>query len=71
MLPLTLNPLQTDVCIQRVSGSEKVIRQLASMGFVVGSQVKVISNQDGNLIVEVKNCRYALDRKLASKIMAE
>lgn len=71
MLPLTLNPVNSETCIKRVSGNKEIVKQLANMGFISGSKVKVISNQEGNLIVEVKNCRYALDHKLASKIMTE
>ncbi len=38
------------------------------MGFVVGAIVTVISDIGGNLIVNIKETRVALDKSLASKI---
>lgn len=43
-------------------------RFLANLGFVEGSQVSVVSESMGNLIVKVKGSRVALGRDLAMRI---
>ena len=39
------------------------------MGFVVDSDVTVISEVAGNLILQVKDSRIALDKSMANRIM--
>ena len=39
------------------------------MGFVVDSTVTVVNEIAGNLILQVKGSRVALDRQLANRIM--
>jgi ferrous iron transport protein A len=41
------------------------------LGFVEGSDICVITEIIGNMIVNIKECRIALNRELASKIMVE
>ena len=42
---------------------------LAEMGFVVGTPVTVVTAMMGNLILQVKDCRVALNREMANRIM--
>ena len=42
---------------------------LAELVFVVGSQVTVVNEIAGNLIVQVKESRLALDKTMANRIM--
>jgi ferrous iron transport protein A len=42
---------------------------LATLGFVVGSEVSVVSENNGNVIVSVKDSRVAISREMANKIM--
>ena len=39
------------------------------MGFVVGAEVTVVSELGGNLILNVKESRVALDKTMAMRIM--
>lgn len=55
--------------IKRIGGSEVVKRHLQELGFVPGSYVTVVSEIGGNLIVNVKESRVAVDKQLAQKIM--
>ncbi len=43
-------------------------QHLAELGFVEGSEVKVISRAAGDVIVSVKGARLALNRSMASRI---
>lgn len=44
-------------------------RHLGNLGFVVGADVSVLSENGGNLIVKVKGTRVAIDNQVASAIM--
>lgn len=68
-MPLTMAKPGETVTIRRITGLDSARQRLAEMGFVVDSQVKVISNTDGNLIVCIKDCRIALDRAMANRII--
>ena len=57
------------VTIRRITGREEVRQRLAELGFVVDSDVTVISEIAGNLILQVKDSRIALDKSMASRIM--
>ena len=68
-MPLTFADLGKENIIQSVGGKPEVKQHLENLGFVVGSKVTVISSIRGNLIVNVKDTRIALDKSLANKIM--
>ena len=69
MMPLTMmNAGQSDT-IKKVGGKEETRRFLENLGFVAGSAVTVVSDIGGNLIVNVKNCRVAIGKDMANKIM--
>ena len=44
-------------------------QHLAELGFVVDSDVTVVSEIAGNLILQVKDSRIALDRTMANRVM--
>ena len=55
--------------IKKVGGKEETRRFLESLGFVAGAVVTIVSEINGNLIVNVKESRVAIDKELATKIM--
>ena len=69
MLPLIYADVNEVNVIKKVSGKQDVKKHLEDMGFVVGAVVNVVTKVNGNLIVNVKNTKIALDSELASKIM--
>jgi len=56
------------VTIRKISGSDKVRQHLAELGFVADSEVTVIAETAGNLILQVRDSRIALDRTMAYRI---
>ena len=69
MMPLTmLNPGES-ASIVRVGGNEETKRFLENLGFVAGSEVKVISSIEGNIIAQIKESRVAVSKGIANKIM--
>ena len=70
-MPLTmLNPGES-ASIVRVGGNEKTKRFLENLGFVAGSEVKVISSNEGNIIAQIKESRVAVSKGIANKIMVQ
>lgn len=69
MMPLTMAKTGETVTVGRITGKDEVRQHLAELGFVVGSNVTVVNEVGGNVIVQVKDSRVALDRTMANRIM--
>lgn len=69
MMPLTMASPGETVTIRKISGRDDIRQHLAELGFVVDSEITVISEMAGNLIVQVKNSRVGLDKAMANRIM--
>ena len=71
MLPLAMAKPGEAVTIRKIIGKDDVRQHLAELGFVVDSVVTVVTELAGNLIVQVKDSRCALDRSMAMRIIIE
>ena len=69
MMPLTMASVGEVVSIIRIGGKEEVKRHLESMGFVPGTHITVISVNNGNVIVGIKESGVAISKEMANKIM--
>ena len=69
MMPLTMAKTGDTVTIRKITGRDEVRQHLAELGFVVDSDVTVVSEIAGNLIIQVKDSRIALDNTMANRIM--
>ncbi|MGN8898148.1 FeoA family protein [Flavonifractor sp. HCP28S3_F3] len=69
MMPLTMANQGEPVTIRKITGKDEVRQHLAELGFVVDETVTVVSDLSGNLIVQVKDSRIALDRGMANRIL--
>lgn len=69
MMPLTMVEAGETVTIRKITGRDEVRRHLAELGFVVDNDVTVVSRLGGNLILQVKDSRIALDGTMANRIM--
>jgi ferrous iron transport protein A len=68
-MPLTLAPLGVESEIVKINGKDKVRDFLGNLGFVVGEKVVIVSENGGNVIINVKGSRIALDRNMANRII--
>ena len=68
-MPLSMSPAGTVVSIKAITGKDETRRFLANLGFVVGGPVTVVSEMNGNLIVNVRDTRIALSKSMANRIM--
>ena len=69
MMPLTMAKAGEENTIIKIGGKEEVRRFLESLGFVAGSIESVVSEMNGNVIVNVKGSRVAISKEMANKIM--
>ena len=68
-MPLSMAKPGETVVIRRITGKDEVRQRLAELGFVVDTVVTVVSEMSGNLILQVKDSRVALDKSMANRIM--
>ena len=68
-MPLTMAKQGETVTIRKITGKDEVRQHLAELGFVVDGEATVVSELGGNLILQVKDSRIALDRAMANRIM--
>ena len=69
MMPLTMAKPGEENTIRKIGGKEEVRRFLENLGFVVGGKVTVVSDMNGNVIVNVKNTRVAIGKDMANRKM--
>lgn len=68
-MPLTMARPGESSLIKKIGGKPETRQFLENLGFVAGGRVSVITKIGGNLIVEVKGARVAVNRDMAAKIM--
>lgn len=54
--------------IKKVSGTDKICDFLFTLGCNEGEEITLISVLAGNYIVNIKDNRYAIDKKMAKSI---
>ena len=68
-MPLTMANIGETNTIKRVGGNEETRRFLANLGIVVDAEVTVLSAIGGNVIVNIKDSRVAVNADMARHIM--
>ncbi len=68
-MPLTMASIGDVNEIKRIGGNEETRRFLANLGFVVGAEITVVSAIGGNVIVNIKDSRVAVNSDMARHIM--
>lgn len=68
-MPITLAHTGETATIRKITGKDEIRRHLAELGFVANETVTVISKISGNLILQVKDSRIALDKGMANRII--
>ena len=69
MMPLGMANVGDVNIIKKINGRDDVRQHLSELGFVVGTEVTVVSELGGNLILSIKDSRVALDKTMAMRVM--
>ncbi len=68
-MPLMMVSAGETVTIKRIKGNDETKQFVEKLGFVVGSEITVVSKTGGNMIVKVKDARVAVTKDMAMRIM--
>ena len=71
---LLMAPIGKKLEIVRVRQKRSADRQekfLSDLGFVEGASLSIVTENNGNLIVNIKDSRVALGKDLASRILVQ
>ena len=68
-MPLTMASIGETNTIRKVGGNEETKRFLENLGFVAGAEITVVSSIGGNVIVNIKDSRVAINQDMARHIM--
>ena len=68
-MPLTFLKAGESANVLKVRGSGDMHHHLENLGFVPGAPFRVVSEQSGNMIIEIKGAQIALDKTAASKVI--
>ena len=69
MMPLTLMQVGDNAQISRISGSDDTRRFLQNLGFVSQVAVELVNKLNGNVIVNIKDSRIAINEEMARHII--
>jgi ferrous iron transport protein A len=69
IMPLTMVKAGEISNIKKITGKDETKRFLANLGFVEGENITVVSEIAGNMIINIKDTRIALDRSMANRII--
>ena len=68
-VPLFTVKVGTKGKIGRIGGKDELRRHLRDLGFTVGEDITVMQGCAGDMIVDIRGSRIAIDRSITSKIM--
>ena len=69
MMPMGMANVGDVNIIRKITGKDEVRQHLAELGFVVGAEVRIVSELGGNMILSIKDSRIALDKTMSMRIM--
>ncbi len=67
-MPIVVAPENIDLRITKILVDEKTKRHLENLGILVNAVIKILSKQDGNVIVKIKDGKLAINKEIALKI---
>lgn len=68
-MPLSLGDVGKKYLIKKITGNDTVRAHLRNMGIVENSYIQIVQSIAGNMILEVKGSRIALDASLVRRII--
>ncbi len=67
-MPLSMSRAGEPATVRKITGNTETKRFLENLGFLAGTQVEVVSSIGGNVIVNVKDSRIAVNEDMARHI---
>jgi len=70
-ISMSMLPSGSRCVVRGIVAGRGLIKRLVELGLEPGSTVKVVRNERGPLLIEIKGSRLALSRGIASKVLVE
>ena len=70
-MPLTMMKANEKAGVIKVLGDNNYKKRLEELGFVAGAIVNIISNHDGDIILELKGSKLAITKEMSQKIIVK
>lgn len=70
-IPLTQVPVNASATLAKIDGGRRLRHRLTELGLIPGSLLTVVQNQNGPLLVAVRDTRLAIGRGMAGKILVK
>lgn len=67
-MPLVIAPIGKSFKVTKCSLDEKTSKHLQNLGLLPGAEVVVVKENNGDVIIQIKESRIALNKMLARKI---
>ena len=68
-MPLTMMTTGAAALVEDIHGQDETRKFLENLGFVKGAKVSVVTEIDGNLIINIKDTRVAVSSAMANRII--
>lgn len=68
-MPLIIAPANQDLRVVKILADDKTKKHLESLGITINSNLIVLNQTAGSVILKIKEGRLALDRSVATKIV--
>jgi len=69
IMPVVIAPVNQELKIIKIMTDERTKKHLESLGIAVNGNLTVLSSSGGSVVLLIKDCRLALDRNIATKIL--
>lgn len=69
MMPLSMLNIGEKKQIIKVKGKDETRKFLKNLGFTEGAEISVVSKLSGNMIINIRDTRVAIDSFMANRIM--
>lgn len=68
-MPIVVAPIGKMLRVIKILTEDKVKKHLESLGITIDSELRVLTESGGSIILLIKDGRLALDKDLATKIL--
>lgn len=68
-MPLSMVRTGEKVRVKAITGKDEVRHFLGNIGFVEDAEVSVVSEMNGNVIVNIKGTRVAISKAMANRVL--
>ncbi len=70
-MPLAMVKIGQTQAVEKIKGKDETKKFLESLGIIKGELLTVLSEANGNVIINVKNSRIAISKAMAMRIIVQ